>query len=249
MIKFFRKIRYELIGKNKTGKYLKYAIGEIMLVVIGILIALSINNWKNENATRKLELSTLRELSRALSQDTIVINSYLSNLQVKRDNTKNLLEHIAIKKPYHSNLDKQFMSAYTLFGSKSFNISAFDLMKDRGMDIISNDSLRRQISSHYTIELRELINWFGRLENVSILQAPNVYPIFTINIPNDDPVAAGWHPNNYDDLIKNPELIAPFKHFELVILSYIDRLEGFKQKTTELLMYVESEIKSRITKG
>ena len=48
MIKFFRKIRFDLMEKNKTGKSLKYAIGEIVLVVIGILIAISINNW-NEN--------------------------------------------------------------------------------------------------------------------------------------------------------------------------------------------------------
>ncbi len=47
MIKFFRKIRYDLMEKNKTGKYLKYAIGEIVLVVIGILIALQVNNWNN----------------------------------------------------------------------------------------------------------------------------------------------------------------------------------------------------------
>ena len=52
MIKFFRKIRYNLMEQNKTGKYLKYAIGEIILVVIGILIALSINNW---NESRKLQ--------------------------------------------------------------------------------------------------------------------------------------------------------------------------------------------------
>ena len=44
MITFFRKIRYDLIGKNKTGQYLKYAIGEILLVVIGILIALNVSN-------------------------------------------------------------------------------------------------------------------------------------------------------------------------------------------------------------
>ena len=48
MIKFFRKIRYNLLSDNKTGKYFKYAVGEIILVVIGILIALQINNW-NEN--------------------------------------------------------------------------------------------------------------------------------------------------------------------------------------------------------
>ena len=52
MIKFFRKIRQKLLSEGKTGKYFKYAIGEIILVVIGILIALSINNW-NENRTKK----------------------------------------------------------------------------------------------------------------------------------------------------------------------------------------------------
>jgi len=52
MIKFFRKIRQNLLRENKTGKYFKYAIGEITLVVIGILIALQINNW-NENIEKQ----------------------------------------------------------------------------------------------------------------------------------------------------------------------------------------------------
>jgi len=55
MIKFFRKIRQDLLSKGKTGKYFKYAIGEIILVVIGILIALSINNWNEKRKERKLE--------------------------------------------------------------------------------------------------------------------------------------------------------------------------------------------------
>jgi len=54
MIKFFRKIRHKFLSEGKTGTYFKYAIGEIVLVVIGILIALQINNW-NEN--RKIEQS------------------------------------------------------------------------------------------------------------------------------------------------------------------------------------------------
>ncbi|MEH6779913.1 DUF6090 family protein, partial [Maribacter arcticus] len=60
MINFFRIIRQQLLAENKFSRYLLYAIGEIVLVVIGILIALSINNW-NEN--RKQKLNDIKFLS------------------------------------------------------------------------------------------------------------------------------------------------------------------------------------------
>jgi len=62
MIKFFRKIRQNLLIENKTGKYLKYAFGEIVLVVIGILIALSINNWNEGRKLRNQEFKILIEI-------------------------------------------------------------------------------------------------------------------------------------------------------------------------------------------
>ena len=63
MIKFFRKIRYNLMEQNKTGKYLKYAIGEILLVVIGILIALQVNN---NNELKKLKAKEREQLTYVL---------------------------------------------------------------------------------------------------------------------------------------------------------------------------------------
>jgi hypothetical protein len=97
MIKFFRKIRYDLMEKNKTGKYLKYAIGEIVLVVIGILIALSINNWnenrkniaKKEMHLKALEIefiSNLTQLNIVLSYDDIVLKSTKRLLQLNPEN-------------------------------------------------------------------------------------------------------------------------------------------------------------------
>jgi uncharacterized membrane protein YgaE (UPF0421/DUF939 family) len=59
MINFFRKIRQQLLTENKFSKYLIYAIGEILLVVIGILIALSINNWSQFEKDRVKEKSIL----------------------------------------------------------------------------------------------------------------------------------------------------------------------------------------------
>ena len=63
MIKFFRKIRQNLLMENKTGKYFKYALGEIILVVIGILIALQVNNWNEGEKLRKTQNAYLKQLA------------------------------------------------------------------------------------------------------------------------------------------------------------------------------------------
>ncbi len=78
MIKFFRHIRRSLINQNQMGKYFKYAIGEILLVVIGILIALQINNWneqRKENALGKHYLSGIKD---DLSKDLKLIDSVVA---------------------------------------------------------------------------------------------------------------------------------------------------------------------------
>ncbi len=90
MIKFFRKIRQKMITENKFSKYLIYAIGEIILVVIGILIALQINNWKQLSFENELEKKYLKNLIVELKQDSIgLTNNYLKLQNQAR--TKNIL--------------------------------------------------------------------------------------------------------------------------------------------------------------
>ena len=79
MIKFFRHIRQQLVMENKTSKYFKYAIGEIILVVIGILIALSINNWNETKKERISEQSYYKTVVNDLINDTILINERIRN--------------------------------------------------------------------------------------------------------------------------------------------------------------------------
>jgi len=79
MIQFFRKTRYDLMEKNKTGKYLKYAIGEIVLVVIGILIALSINNWNSKRIENTEEQNVLINLKKDFQLNKENLESVLSD--------------------------------------------------------------------------------------------------------------------------------------------------------------------------
>ncbi|MBC2838607.1 hypothetical protein [Robiginitalea sp. SC105] len=69
MIKFFRRIRQNLLSEGKTGKYLKYAIGEIFLVIIGILLALQIDNWNSERIAKGTFESNLQFAMEDLEQD------------------------------------------------------------------------------------------------------------------------------------------------------------------------------------
>ena len=68
-MKIFRFLRKQFLSSNKIGSYLKYALGEIALVVIGILIALNINNWNSLEIKRKEEIQTYQQIIRQISED------------------------------------------------------------------------------------------------------------------------------------------------------------------------------------
>ena len=99
MIKFFRKIRKHLLAENKFSKYLIYAIGEIILVVIGILIALQINNWNNDNIERELELNMLSEILTNLEKDVFNFNSKITINEKAIKHNSAVLEHLILKTP------------------------------------------------------------------------------------------------------------------------------------------------------
>jgi hypothetical protein len=78
MIKLFQKARYDLMQNNKTGKYFKYAIGEVVLVVIGILIALQINNWNEGQKINKREEVILENILQDLKNDKVGLKEIIA---------------------------------------------------------------------------------------------------------------------------------------------------------------------------
>tara|TARA_R110001606_G_scaffold393106_2_gene562718 strand:+ start:341 stop:1087 length:747 start_codon:yes stop_codon:yes gene_type:complete len=91
MIKFFRKIRQNLLMENKTGKYFKYAIGEIVLVVIGILIALQINNWNENRQNNRFIKTNLHGVLEELKKDSTMVGRLLNNYEKSNQNRKEFI--------------------------------------------------------------------------------------------------------------------------------------------------------------
>ena len=154
MIKFFRKIRYDLMENNKTGKYLKYAIGEIVLVVIGILIALQINNWNEKRKIKHKETVILKELLTSINSDLKAYESFSDlRLERKKRGLDSLFVYVFEKKEIKGSL---FIDFYTNMNQDifvRFDNGPFEDLKSSGLDIISNDSLRTSINNAYTVKL------------------------------------------------------------------------------------------------
>ncbi|MDM9630988.1 DUF6090 family protein [Robiginitalea aurantiaca] len=244
MIKFFRKIRQRLLSENKFSRYLIYAIGEIVLVVIGILIALQINTWNKNKQLRLSELETLSEIQVALNQDVSVLSTNLKNLETKILHSREVIMHIENKLPYDKKLDGLFMDVYYHRGYKTFNNSGFELLKERGFDIIQNTDLRKRITKHYTTDLSDINGILTRIEQLGLIQADNLYDNFKLT---KNPEGSGGIMTAYDynQLINDPKVLGPFYHLELLNLTYERNLMGFKEKTEEVLKMVDTELAER----
>jgi hypothetical protein len=195
MIKFFRHIRQKSLSEHKFSKYLLYAIGEIILVVIGILIALSINNWNENQKLKNEELSLLFEVKSNLE---VTLNNFRNDTLL---NAQNIIELRKIESyidkdlPYDTELD----NAFGMFGQwqSPYPITtAFTTLKTKGLDIILNKPLRNKIANVYDFEFVILHNDYDKGE-WGIIQNANVFLNKNIRSKNSKQTA---RPNDFETL-------------------------------------------------
>ena len=148
MIKFFRQIRKSLLMENKTSKYFKYAIGEIVLVVIGILIALSVNNWNEQRKLKSEETKLLIEMQSALTGDLEDIKLNIAEHESSHKSCLLISKVLSEGLPYQDSLKFYFGDALntTRFGHRP---GPYETLKTKGVDLIANDSLRLKLSEYY----------------------------------------------------------------------------------------------------
>ena len=237
MIKFFRHIRRSLINQNKMGKYFKYAIGEIILVVIGILIALQINNW-NENRKQGLrEASVLDELKQGLESNRDILEKRKLQFKEFQSKSKKLIDHLEAKRTYHDSLDSYF---YVPTGNYSFGISyaTFENLKSQGLDIISNKDLRLNLVKLYEEEYWLLKDQETKLAN-AFTNATLPFTRKHFKLLSD----TRYKPNDYNNILQNVEFLNILYESNYLAQLYFRQCARVSEATSKVIEKIENELK------
>jgi len=243
MIKFFRHIRKSLLMENNTGKYFKYALGEIILVVIGILIALSINNWNEQRKLKQVELKILKEIRADLEFTKTELDTVANYNEIMVSEYKIIRDYINKDLPYNNRLDTSFAQIDT-WHMPYLPFIAYDNLKEKGIDIISNDSLKSQLKNIYEFHLKILIEDMGKWEwsfNQNTTQR-----LMVKHIRRDDKYSSNLaRPNDFEKLKKDDE----FRNFlNILIPIRTDHFEILNNKSkiiASFLVDLEKEIESQ----
>ncbi|MCK0159648.1 DUF6090 family protein [Allomuricauda sp. F6463D] len=197
MIKFFRKIRQQLLTENKLSKYLIYAIGEVILVVIGILIALQLNNLNDIKKNKGYEKEYLVRIQLDIKQDLAELERLFQGDTVKLD-AYTFLGRYLHSDSIHTDPTLIVSKLGYAFGIQWFegkNI-VFDDMKSSGKTgLITSDSLRNSIQYYYRL-FDEVIKEESVHNNSIIKYSDNIYPFFETGSGSDLGMPERWKENS-----------------------------------------------------
>jgi len=238
MIKLFRKLRQRLLSENRLGKYLIYAVGEIILVVIGILIALQLNNWNELRKTKILETKTLKELRSDLTQNRDDMETNIESFEACKKANEIIIHHIENNLPYNDSLDFYFsrLYPYTTFSPIQ---TTFNNLNQTGIKLITNDSLRANISNLYANRFSS----YRVFENTYFVEHYTNYikPMYMNEFVTFE-VFESLKPKDYDKFIKNPNYKQIMNYSVTNCQMFIIFQYGLIEEVKALINEIDNEI-------
>jgi len=240
MLKIFRKIRQNMIKNNKVTAYLLYAIGEIILVMIGILLALQVNNW-NENRRQKNELNNiLRTVSYDLETDTLVAGQVVKlydTLQVK----SNIIINKQLKKENYRDCI-ECASLTTFYSPFNIQTKGYDLLKNISSETTNQkDSLVNSIIQIYSLYKPMIDKNNERLEN-EVMKNLNELRDFSWFVDlsqgkfNDEMIVYFTESEDYRKRVTLHNMLATNNHLAIT--------KSYKTQATELLRLIKLRLKT-----
>lgn len=244
MIKFFRHIRQRLLTENKFSKYLLYAIGEIVLVVIGILIALSINNWNEERKDSVKRHDVLLEIKENVQFNT---SQFKAEIKEEKNVIKSIdvvFENIDNYRKYHDSLDFHLYNI-GYWPTSSRKSSGYETLKSRGVELIKSTGLRQLIIDLYEKtynEISEIILESRADHETSIVPIKTDLFFFhssNPNLPFDEHRAT---PFNYDEVVNSQKFRGVFSYWRNQRNVAIIVRQAAIDKNNELINAINNEL-------
>ena len=237
MLSFLRKIRKDPLGGNRTSKYLMYAVGEITLVVIGILIALQINNWNEWRKERKKEIEVLQDLKVNLENNIQLFNSRLIQLNKRDSSSIIIINVIKNKLPFNDTLGEHFHRAERGHGgADKLSYVGYENLKNAGFDIILNKPLKEDILKLFEITYPDLIDIDNQFDRNDVYHIELIDKFFYKN------QAGSSIPHSYQKLLNDPSYYGMITRLQLNRRMIIERSIYCLEQTQKLLQLIEDEL-------
>jgi hypothetical protein len=259
MVKLFRKLRQNLFNKNlaspqegmssqptlPVGRYILYALGEIVLIVFGILLALYLNNINTIKNAKLTEIRILKEIRSNLQSSIISFNRSIETEQDYLESNQMILDYLDNRRPYNDVLDKAFANYFWTISTNPI-MGGYDYLKSKGVDLVTNDSLRKNISFVFENEFSILKNendvWANNMQqNISYPYHVGLFRTYSYSI-NESTSNEGAKPFNYEALLDDNK----FKSINSEIITNrkwnINSLQTTIVKVETLISQVDAEI-------
>ncbi|MEM5566902.1 DUF6090 family protein [Psychroserpens sp. AS72] len=225
-------------GKTgKTGKYFKYAIGEIILVVIGILIALQINNWNESRKNKVFESEIIALIDNNLVQDSTSLSIELNKAKLAIETTDRLLKQVN-QGVYNDSLN-YMMGKIINFQRFKSQSSAFEVLKSKGIENITDNKLQLALISYYDEFLFRVYE--------STLDVEDSFVADWIPIIKQEFLDFKWEdfcvPIDAKSFFEKPSTIILFKLFKDNRAGQVDYMEKTISKITEIRNLIKSSKK------
>jgi hypothetical protein len=244
LFRFFRTLRQRLLAENRFRNYFLYALGEILLVVIGILIALQINTWNEARKSRVYELTMLQEVNEAMKVDYQNMSNVLLYLQkiqrsfyalsVMKNNPSASTDSLS----FHLENVREYGYVF------SINTSPYEGIKSGGLDKISNPEIRNQLSYVFGYLLPMSESWINEVLRVELFNRNDLIDgLFKIeSFPRDDNTVSGRI------VIEDASVIYTHPDFDKLIRTgwplpgTVNRLTAIRDRMQELIRQIDTEL-------
>lgn len=243
MLKFFRRIRWRLLGEGSLKKYLVYAVGEIALVMIGILLALQVNNWNELRKDKNKEQRVLIEIAETLNENTELLKGELTRIDSAIISGKLVISAIKNKQPYSDSMAYHIFKASYLELVRNvggLSVGGYEFLKNQGFDLIQNHTLRKRIIALFEKSIPVYLSGVTMNQSKTDPSYDRMKELFFPRIGKNGDVT--WTPFDYDRLFENDYYYSVITGFDVIKSIHRDRTQDLIQETQALLELLNDEL-------